>query len=284
MTKVAITALVGEFDHFVDEANQMTLSGSELDSRFTFVLFVEPEVVHRIKKRHNVLIYPYKSKNDEYYNNYRYAKSLEFVESNEYILKQYDYIIKTDTDVFFSPHINCHDFDDKMYFGRGHFKSWAVEQMYDLAKKLGFNNYQSLFEPNSTVMGPTDDVIRFMKVVDEVCKHVLYTLKPSGIWKEDFHLWGKDLFSGTSTLIAQDLVLTEMFNPSNVVITNKMDADCTSTSEPINSVYHVTQWHVDAVYSKFKAREGKYDNLEYREDNSISSYCLNIHLKNKREP
>lgn len=281
MEKVAITALVGEFNHFVDEANQMTLSGSELDDRFTFVLFVEPEVAHLIKKRHNVVIYPYKSKHDNYYSIYKYAKSLEFVESNKDILCKYDYIIKTDTDVFFTKYLNTHCFDYKMYFGKGHFQNWAKDEMRCLAKEFKCNNYDPKFEPNSTVMGPSKKVIEFMVATDKMCKKVFKFLCPDGDWNSQVGVWGKSLYSGTSTLIAQDLVLLEMFHESEIVITDKLDAPC--TEGVLDSLYHITQWHTNEMYSKFAAREGRYDLLDYAKDNSVPSYCLNIFLKNKRE-
>jgi len=282
MAKVAITALVGELDHFVDEANQMTLSGADLDDKFTFVLFVEPEVVHRVKKRHNVVIYPYKSKDDFYYSNYKYAKSLEFVESNQNILCKYDYIIKTDTDVFFTKHLNTHQFDDKMYFGKGYFKQWAIEEMYCLAENFKFKNYASKFEPNSTVMGPSKKVIDFMIVTDKTCKSVFNFLCPNGNWQSQHSNWGVSLYAGTSTLIAQDLILLEMFSEKEIVITDKLDASCTS-GDTVDSIYQITQWHTRDLYSKFDAREGKYSSLNYATDSSVPSYCLNIHLKNKRE-
>lgn len=280
MNKIAITALVGEFDHFVDEANQMTLSGQGLDERFTFVLFVEPEVLDKIKIRKNVMVYPYKSPSG-YYDQYRYAKSLEFVTANENILKEYTHIIKTDTDVFFSDHLNDHLFDEKIYFGRGHYK-YNNPRMYEVANALGYTSYSDIVEPNSTVLGTSADVIDLMRSTDDLCKKVFYYLCPDGEWGKLHYLWGKDLYAGTSTLIAQEIAAVSSYPLDHIVITNKIDGDCTS-SDDISSVYHVHQWHVDNLYSKFSARRGEYDNLEYRDDNSIASYGLNIYLKNKRE-
>jgi hypothetical protein len=144
MEKVAIVALVGEYDHFVNEANQFTLSGKDLDSRFTFVLFVEPDVIHKIKKRHNVLIYEYAAPKDKYYESYKFAKSLEFIKSNENILKEYTHLIKTDTDVFVTKYLNDHIFDDKIYFGSGAYSGTekCIEQTYELAKIFNYEKYQ----------------------------------------------------------------------------------------------------------------------------------------------
>lgn len=280
MEKIAITALVGEFDYFVDEANQMTLSGEGLDKRFTFVLFVEPEVVNKIKIRKNVIVYPYKSPGG-YYDEYRFAKSLEFVTANENILKEYTHIIKTDTDVFFSNHLNDHLFDEKLYFGRGHYK-YSHARMYEVANALGYSSYSDIVEPNSTVLGTSKDVIDLMKATDSLCKDVFYYLCPDGQWGKLHYLWGKDLYAGTSTLIAQEIAAVSLYSKDNIVITNKIDGYSTS-SEDISSVYHLHQWHTDNLYSKFKARDGSYDNLKPLNDGTISDYCLDIFLKNKGE-
>lgn len=278
--KVAITAFVEKLDNFVNEANQMTLSGSGLDERFTFVLFVEPEIISKIKKRHNVVIYPYKSKSG-YYDTFKYAKSLEFVVSNKHILQKYDYIVKTDTDVFFSDHLNSHVFDEKLYFGRGHYK-WNVSKMYELARAFSFSNYESIFEPCSTVLGTGYDVINLMQATDDLCKEVFYYLCPEGDWGNYHHLWTKDLYPGTSTLIAQEIVLTSCYKKEHIVITDKIDAYSTSDKD-ISTVYHIHSWHTDNVYSKYQALYGAYVNADYKSDSSISSYCLNTYLKNLRE-
>jgi len=282
MPKVAITAFVDGISHFVDEANQMTLSGIDLNEQFTFVLFVEPSIVTKIKKRHNVIIYPYSSKNDSYYSNYRYAKSLEFLESNKNVLSKYDYLIKTDTDVFFTTHLNTHVFDNKIYFGKGYFNGWAKDEMECLAYSFKCKNYKHGFEPHSTVMGPSKDVINFMIATDKMCRKVFEFLCPDGDWNSQVGVWGKSLYSGTSTLIAQDLVLFEMFDENRIAIINKLDAPCTY-GDNLDLIYHIAQWHTREMYSKFAAREGEYDLLNYAKDSSVPSYCLNIYLKNKRE-
>jgi hypothetical protein len=281
MKKIAITALVGEFDHFADEANQMTLSGKDLDDKFHFVLFVEPESVNKIKIRKNVSVYEYKSPQDDYYNKNRFAKSLVFVNENKKILENYDYIIKTDTDVFFTPHMNSHIFDDKIYFGFGHHK-WSHEQMFEVAHAFGYYDYKDVISPNSTLIGTSKDIIEIMKESDDLCKKVFYYLCPDGEFQNQIDHWGKQLYAGTSTLIATEIVLASKYTIDKFVMTNKIDGDSTS-KENYNNVYHMHQWHTDNIFSKFKARNGEYDSIEYREDSSCSSYCLNIFLQNKKE-
>jgi len=284
MSKVAITALVGEFDHFVDEANQMTLSGQDLDSRFTFVLFVEPDVIHKIKKRHNVLIYEYSAPKDKYYESYKFAKSLEFIKSNENILKEYTHLIKTDTDVFVTKYLNDHTFDDKIYFGSGAYSDTdqCIQQTYELAKIFNYKKYQRMFQINSTLFGPTEDIINIMDESDVLCKKIFYHLCPDSEYGKTINeVWGKSLYAGTSTLIATEIVISSNFNKDRLSITNKIDANCFSNQD-LTGIYHIHQWHGEGVYSKFAARSGKYDNLIASNNNTISDYCLSIFLKNKK--
>ena len=283
--KIGITALVGEYDHFVDEANQMTLSGQGLDNRFTFVLFVEPKVVHKIKKRKNVIIYEYAAPKDEYYESYKFAKSLEFIKSNESILSEYTHLIKTDTDVFLTKYLNDHIFDNKIYFGKGAYSGTdqCIEQTYELAKRFNYGEYKRMFEINSTLLGPTEDIINIMNRSDLLCKDIFYYLCPDanyGAMVAD--TWTKSLYAGTSTLIATEIVMCSIFDKDKLSITDKIDANCFS-HEKIEGIYHVHQWHGEGVYSKFKALDGEYDELNFLDNETISGYCLNIFLKNKKE-
>lgn len=279
--KIAITALVGEKNYFVDEANQMILSGQALNDNFTFVLFAEPESFSKIKRAPNVLVYEYKSPEDDYYSKYRFAKSLIFVKENENILKEYDYIIKTDTDVFFTPSLNDHVFDERIYFGYGHHKS-SVDQMFYFANKYGYDNYKNIVSPNSTIISTSKDMISIMEESDALCKKIFYDLCPDADYWKTSDRWGKELYAGTATLIATEIVLAANYKEDMLVHTSKIDADCSSSYNFLD-VYHIHQWHTENIYSKFKARSGDYDSMDYAEDQSIASYALNIFLKNKKE-
>lgn len=285
MQKIAITALVGEFDHFINEANQMTLSGQYLDDRFTFVLFVEPKDVHKIKQRHNVKIYEYTSPKDSYYESYKFAKSLEFLKSNENILNEYDYLLKTDTDVFLTSYLNDHVFDSKIYFALGAYSGTekSIEQTYTLANMFGYPNYKRNFQSNSTLLGPTKDIIVLMDLSDVLCKQIFSYLCPDGNYEKQIEdTWGKSLYSGTSTLIATEIVLSSIFDKDQLSVTNKIDADCFSNNT-LDGTYHINQWHGEGLYSKFEARDGKYNKLKALNNNTISDYCLSIFLGNRQD-
>lgn len=285
MKKIAITSFVDTGQYFVDEVNQMTLSGKDLDSRFVFVIFAEPKIVGQIKKRHNVLVYEYESPKDIYYETYKYAKSLEFVKANDHILKNYDYLIKTDTDVFFTKNMNDYVFDDKISFRPGTYSlnEKCKEQTYELANKFNYLNYKKMFNAGATFFGPSLEIIKIMNLSDILCKDIFYLLCPDGNFGDTIEdTWQKSLYSGTSTLIATEIVISSLFDLENFIITDSIDANCFSTNS-LDGIFHIHQWHGEEMYSKFKARDGDYDNIVYQDANTISGYCFNIFLENKKE-
>jgi hypothetical protein len=285
MSKIAITAFVDKGGNFVNEVNQMTLSGKGLDDRFTFVIFAEPDICGDIKIRHNVLIYEYESPKDTYYETYRYAKSLEFLKSNEHILKNYDYLIKTDTDVFVTDNLNKYIFDDKISFRPGVYSltERCTEQTYELAKMFNYSNYKKMFNAGATLFGPSLDIINIMKLSNDLCKDIFYYLCPDGRYGETIEdTWLKSLYSGTSTLIATEIIISSLFDHNKFITTDSIDANCFSTNR-LEDIFHIHQWHGDGMYSKFNARDGHYDNMNYGDPDTISGYCLNMFLENKKE-
>lgn len=284
MQKIAITAFIDNQEHFADEANQMTLSGKDLDERFTFVLFAHPKISGKIKKRSNVLLYEYLPSKDKYYEEYAYAKSLEFLKSNEYVLNKYTHLIKTDTDVFFTSNLNDYAFDDKISFGEGAYSTTerCVQETYELAKMFGYPQYKKTFQPGPTFLGPSKDIIKLMALSDILCREIFYWLCPTGKY-DPTGIWGISLYGGTSTLIATEIVLSSIFNKEKMkTATGSFDANCTS-SESLDKVYSIHSWHTDKLYSKFKARDGKYDGLVSLNNKTISDYCLGIFLENKKK-
>ena len=284
MEKIAITAFIDNEEHFADEANQMTMSGKDLDKRFTFVLFAHPKIFNKIKKRQNVIIYKYLPPEDNYYTQYKYAKSLEFIKSNQNILNEYVHLIKTDTDVFFTKNLNNYIFDDKISFGEGGYSGTerCVEQLYDLANMFGYDQYKRMFQPGYTLIGPSKDIISLVSLATDLCKDVFYYLCPTGDYTSE-GIWGISLYAGTATMIASEIIMCSVFDKEKLnLIPGVVDANCYS-NQSLDGIYHIHQWHGDGIYSKFEARSGIYDNAKPLGNGSVSDYCLNIFLKNKGE-
>lgn len=274
--------MVGEQENFIKETNLMLHSAKNLDNRFEFVLFADPINMNHIKgpESLSVNIYPYKAAAGPYYDDYPYAKSLEFLNSNKHILSKYDYIVKTDTDVLFSDAINRFGFDDYLHFGEGHysFNHHSDIQIKMLAQKLGYSGYLwTSGRMNSTVFGPSEKVIDLMHQADLLCPEVLRSLSPNTNWRDDAYKWGEELYSGVSTLIATDIIAWSVYGDS-IRISDRIDAGSDDTGTQVQDVFHMHCYHTNEVFSKFKMYDGHYDNFNKRDDNSLSSYCLNTYL------
>ena len=284
MNKVAITAFVDNAIHFADETNQMTLSGKNLNEKFTFVIFAHPEIYDKIIQRHNVIVYKHLPPQTKYYEDYKFANALEFLKPNEAILKEYTHLIKTDTDVFFTDNLNDYVFDETISFGEGQYSGTerCVEQTYELAAMFGYASYTRMFQVGPTLFGPTKDIINLINLSDILCQQIFYYLCPNGKY-DPTGIWPISLYGGTSVLIATEIVLCSIFDKEKLRLTpGVIDANCYS-NKSLDGIYHIHQWHGDGLYSKFEARSGIYDNMKPLNNGTISDYCLGIFLKNKEK-
>jgi hypothetical protein len=274
MPKVAIAAYADNSDdnRFVREANLMVYSGRGLSKDFTFVLYVHPEAINKIVPRDNLILIPCELPDIQFLKDYPYAKSLAFLDER---VLDYDYVIKTDTDVFFTDKLNSFVFDSKIYCGPGHYmhsKDMKI-LLQRYATKFGYPKYKHKQSMHSTLFGPAKDILNIMKKSYTLNEKLFYSM-PSGEW-------GKTLYRFVSSMYATEIVLYDY----DVVITSGIDSG-SDFQEPKDSVMHIHCFHSDKNYSKFEERRGKYLSIKKnRDDGLIDSYCLNIYidLRNRKE-
>lgn len=288
--KIAITAYVDNKDKFVDECNLMTYSGRGLDSRFTFVLYAHPEIADKLDRHMNVEIVPYTVPDRQFYKDYGFAKSMVFLYDNPEPLLKYDYICKTDTDVFLTPMMNHFPFStNKIYVGKGHYSATpgSVEALKNAAVEFGYPEYERIEDMHSTIIGPTSDVIKIMELSDKLEEEMYYGLEEDGQWATDV-LWRGHIGenSGVCSMYAMEIVLSALYK--DVVVTTKIDAG-SDWEVPWTDVYHMHQYHHDYIYSKFQAKWGAYIDAEHPKGISCADYALNTYIsklhyiKNKSE-
>ena len=288
--KIAIAAYVDNKPKFVDEANLMTYSGRGLDGRFTFVLYAHPDIVDQLDRHMNVKIVPYTVPDKQFYKDYGFAKSMVFPYDMPEPLLEYDYVCKTDTDVFITPMLNNFPFEtNKIYVGVGHYSvsPGSVDALKNAAIKFGYPEYKRINDMHSTIIGPTKDIIDIMRLSDELEEKMYYGLEEDGAWGTDV-LWRGFLGgnSGVCSMYAMEIVLSSLYK--NIIVTDLLDA----TSEgqrPWTEVYHMHQYHHDFIYSKFQAKWGSYLDAEYTNGVTCAEYALNTYIskinyiKNKSE-
>ena len=277
--KIAITAYVDNTPKFVDECNLMTYSGRGLDSRFTFVLYAHPDIVDKLDRHMNVKIIPYTVPDRQFYKDYKFARSMVFPYDLPGPLEEYDYICKTDTDVFLTPMMNHFPFsDNKIYVGRGYYSATegSIESLKTAAVQFGYPEYKRIEDMHSTIIGPTQDIINIMKLSDELEEKMYYGLESDGEWGGDSLFRGYiGNTSGVCSMYAMEIVLSSLY--PEVVVTNKIDSG-SNWETPWTDVYHMHQYHHDFIYSKFQAKWGAYLELEHRDGMSSADYALNTYI------
>lgn len=280
--KVAIAAYVDNSNKYVDEANLMTYSGRGLDGRFTFVLYAHPEIVDQLDRHMNVKIVPYAAPDTDFYNGYKFARSMVFPYDMPEPLLEYDYICKTDTDVFFTPMLNNFPFTtNKIYVGLGNYSHTpgSIVALEEAAIKFGYPEYKRIADMHSTIIGPTKDIINIMKLSDKLEKEMYYGLEEPGEWGTDV-LWrgyyGHNC--GICSMYAMEIILSSVYPRDQIVVTNTLDAACDLVDVPWTDKYNFHQYHHDVIYSKFQARYGAYLDVEYTDGISCADYCLNTYI------
>ena len=277
--KVAITAYVDNQDHFVDECNLMTWSGRNLDSRFTFVLYAHPDIINKIDIRNNVKVFPYLVPDDIYYQDYKFARSIVFPYDYQDPLDGYDYVLKTDTDVFIGPELTNLPFEkNKVFIGRGHYShgSNMESDMTKIANDFGYPDYKRIQDMSSTIVCEKDILIKLMTLADSLSKEMYYGLKDDGEWSKSIYRGQVGSGNGICSMYSLEIILSSLSNSLEIEVTDKIDCPSNWNSE-VAGIYHIHCYHNEDIYSKFKARVGEYHSIETSNEESISNYCLSHH-------
>ena len=284
--KIAITAYVDEFwnNKFIDECNLMTFSGQDLDERFTFIIYAHPDVADYIDLYPNVKVFKYIVPEKKYYKDYRFAKSLVFPYDKPEYLEEYDYVCKTDTDVLFTSKMNEFPFNKHdIYIGRGRYTTNEnqIKDYYVAARMFGFPEYKRISDMHSTIICSKENLIEIMRLSDDLCKNMYYGWQDDGEWGKSFFRGTIGLSTGICSMYAAEIILSSVYKEKNIKVIDTID----SASESLDyykNYYHFHCYHHDFIYSKFQARYGSYNNLEYQAGNSAAAYCINLYLKRKK--
>lgn len=207
--------------------------------------------------------------------NYLYLNSIHFFSDPKVsnILKDYDYILRSDADTFLTPAWN-HYFPEKYTVGHGAyaFSEEVRRNLKRVAAQLGLN-HRGIYNIGSTHYGKPEDVIKVHKEAFSISKFLL-----TEEFKDHEGRW-PDWYRGVTLLYSCDIAMNHYIQDFNIDVVN---IDYPSTAKDyIYEHVHIHCWHTDGLFSKFKIEEGAYDH--YRQEdldfNRIHEYCLYIALK-----
>jgi hypothetical protein len=201
----------------------------------------------------------------------------------------YDFLIRSDMDVFLTPLFgkwlpkNCNDF----YVGRGGYStSFNLNRLKRIAKDLGF---KFAFESNlgSTWFSTPDQfrLVSYLTLFGMTYLSEEEFTPPERQGKLGVMLWPYWHY-GVLLLYGQNLGLNHLIATKQLnVIKLEEHLDYPSYyGENINKMLHIHVFHGDSLFSKFQFKAGKYDALDANKyDTNIAKYyALKMALEGKR--
>lgn len=200
---------------------------------------------------------------------YKFINSIYFLtipEAN--VLLQYDYVLKTDVDVFITPAWN-NFYSDVYTVGKGAYVNdqLTYDTIRNVAKELKLNIKKD-YNLGATHYGKPQDIINVMKLTYEVSKYWIENIfiKNCGKWPS--------LWYGVTSMYAGEIAVNHLINDINKEQTTIDYISC--SKELLSNQIHIHCYHMEDDFSKFKFRNGDYNNININElnINIIKDYCL----------
>lgn len=206
---------------------------------------------------------------------YHFVNSIHcLVEHKEYLSK-YQYILKTDCDVFLTENF-LNFFSDKFYTGTGAYCNGAEvkSKLTEIAKRKGYR-HQGIHDIGATWYGKSNLILNSCELTMTILENILGNEFKDGVGK-----W-PGWFRGVSSMYASEIAVNHVVD--NFTVSTLFDAPSDSdTLWKTTGVYHIHCWHTNTIYSKYKFIDGKYDeiNPDTLNDQKTNEYCLKIALSN----
>jgi hypothetical protein len=207
---------------------------------------------------------------------FRINSNFYFTKPEVNVLKQYDYILKTDADTFLTPAWN-HFRPSQYTTGKGGYvNSMEVRQHLKRVAELHGLKHRGIHNVGASHYGTPDQVIKVSQTAIEIAKYLL-----TKEFKDDEGKW-PGWYGGVTNMYSNEIAVNghiEDFRIDNQI----MDFPSTSTDSTDRHV-HIHCYHTNNLFSKFAMEKGKYDSIN-PDDLDISivrDYCLFIAHKAKQ--
>jgi hypothetical protein len=210
----------------------------------------------------------------------RMAEKYKFLNSHYFCkdpfnqpLKKYEYILKTDCDVFLTKNIknftpSCFMVGQGGYYNQRDIKK--IEFIKNISKKLNLS-YNHMPNLGASYFGKTNEVLSIVSLQADITEYLLTNyFKTSDLKDEEsgFHI-------GISSMIAGEVAINHAFSNQHVNLYS-LDNKCWQTSMIGKDVLHIHAWHSIEKWSKHSYFNGHYKDwkIDFDEafDNS-SNYC-----------
>lgn len=270
--KKAIAVYLDDSDKMETEFSWLykTWTLYSLEKEYDLVVYYNPTALPRLEKFEGIITIPMPYT--------RMAPSYKFLNSHYFCLPEhceplteYDYLMKTDCDVFLTKHMKGY-VPSKFMVGEGGYYQTDNATKVDFIKKaceaLGLR-YHYLTGIGASFFSTAKQVINVTASQARITEIVL-----SSYFKETSdHPSGFN--NGIASMIAGEMIINHCFSNQHVVL-YALDSKCWKTTEMGNDVLHIHAWHTSLEWSKHKFFDGKYAdwNVSFADafDNA-ANYC-----------
>jgi hypothetical protein len=241
-----------------------------LEDEYDLVVYYNPVAKKRLERFKGIIPIemPYVRMSDDYkfLNSHYFCMS----EYNEYLTK-YDYIMKTDCDVFLTEHMKGYT-PTKMLIGQGGYYDSDDQIKIDYVKKIAKDyklKYRNMVLIGASMFGKTESLLPTVSnqavLTEEILKRYSIT--------EEFKEVGFDF--GISSMIAGEIIINHSFCEQHVILYS-LDSLCWEWTKIGNNVLHIHAWHSAINWSKHKYFKGEYDDkkVEFKDAfKNAANYC-----------
>jgi len=208
---------------------------------------------------------------------YLYLNSLAFLTMPLAIqvLRNYDFVLKTDLDVFFTPRFR-NWFPTDIYIGKGAYvwDDLTRDNLLRISDKLGLRN-QKQNNLGATWYGPRAIVLKLAELATNLTVYILENEFTSGHGK--WPSW----YRGVASMYGSELALNHLVDKTGWKM-EALDGDCTG-GQTCNYA-HIHAWHSLAMFSKHAYWGKEYDgkDVDQLSLHTTDNYACYIALKSTK--
>ena len=276
MNKKAIVVYVDKTEQCLEEFTWLykTWLLWDLQLEYDIVAFCNPEILNRLPENSALILKalePLHGKNDIWHD-YGFVNSFAMFndQSNVDLVSKYDYILKSDCDVFLTQHLKGLN-PTKVMIGQGGYMLQGdptpiINRLKNYSEKFGLT-YANMNHIGASIFAKTEQVVSAVKAHFSITKIILKT----GWAEGDRGTW-PGWYKGVASMYGIHIVINHMYGPQ---LCNLYSIDSRCWDLPIEKdVYHIHAWHTDEYWSKHNYFRNKYDKLIVQEiPKRAEEYC-----------
>lgn len=277
MNKKAIVTYVDHNRFTLEEFTWLYKSWyiNELYLEYDIVAYCNPKAIDLLPAHDNLIVRPLAAMQDvdPFWDKYRFVNSFAMFRDNDecnWIIHRYDYLLKTDADVFLTKNLMGLSPTQTMIGWGGYMSDCKTgevkENLNRIANKLNLSD-RGINHVGASIFAKSTFVAKIVRDHFTLTKYILGTE-----WEETDGKW-PCWFKGVSSMYAIHLAVNHNL-PSDHINLWSLDTICTNNIID-KATYHIHAWHVESDFSKHKWFDGKYDKLVLNEMPTVAKdYCL----------